>query len=141
MKICHFVSYSSCEFKLVTVNNKMRKLTNFLCLIVLGVCALASPSSSAPFQASRESLNDLQPKLAAALEEWAKSHPDFDVKLKTIQSGTKHWSNNEGWINDLVIIDTSSSEWSANVIQRMDGSLRNPITLTKPRKTHSIILE
>lgn len=119
----------------------MAKLTIFLCLALFGVCTSASPQGlavGAPSPASRATLDELQPKLAAALKEWAQSHSDFDVELKSIHSGTSQPV--AGTIYNLIIEDTSSSEWSANVVQKLDGTFKE-ITLTRPGKTHSLSWE
>lgn len=115
----------------------MVKLSILLCLALFGVCTLADGA----WEASRQTLDELQPKFAAAVDEWAKKHRDFDVKVKSIKSGTTFWSNDLGKVYDLVIEDTTSNEWNVHLRQRLDGSLLYPINLSRDGKTNTIFLD
>lgn len=125
----------------MTCDRKMAQLNIFLCLTLFGVCIHAFPqlgennSVGSASLATRKELDALQPKLAAAINEWPKS-TDFNIDLKIIKSGTIQTVADTFY--DLVIEDTSSIEWNVKAVQKLDGKFKE-IILTRPTRSFTLI--
>lgn len=110
----------------------MAKLGILVCLALLGVCALASPQSlGGANPLSRSEMDELFPRIFAALDKWAETHNDFNVKLTSIKSGSCQIV--AGRICNLNVEDSESTEWMARTEEKLDGSFKE-INLTIPGK-------
>lgn len=87
----------------------------------------------APAPASRAELDALHPRLNAAFANWRQSHPQFNIKCKSVKSGTSQVVT--GTIYNVIIEDEQSTEWQVRILENLDGNFQS-ITLTIPGKQY-----